>query len=105
MKDLNLQSTINTPELENKIRAGLDRLYDFQHEDGGWGWWKEDQSMVFMTAYVVSGLAQAKAAGYDVKDDALKSAETWLKGQLAQHEAMRAIPRGEGSRPVPGPKG
>ena len=90
MKDLTLQSTINTPELEKKIRAGLDRLYDFQHEDGGWGWWKEDQSMVFMTAYVVSGLAQAKAAGYNVKDDALKNAENWLKGQLAQHEAMRA---------------
>lgn len=90
MKDLNLQSTINTPELENKIRAGLDRLYDFQHDDGGWGWWKEDDSMVFMTAYVVSGLAQAKAAGYDVKADALTNAEKFLKGQLAQHERMKA---------------
>ncbi|HEY6348596.1 MAG TPA: MG2 domain-containing protein [Candidatus Angelobacter sp.] len=90
MKDLNLQSTINTPELEKKIRAGMDRLYDFQHEDGGWGWWKEDDSMVFMTAYVVSGLAQAKAAGYDVKADALENAEKWLKGQLAQHERMKA---------------
>lgn len=89
MKDLNLQSTINTPELENKIHAGLDRLYDFQHEDGGWGWWKEDESQVFMTAYVVSGLAQAKAAGYDVKDDAMKNAENWLKSQLKQHERMR----------------
>ena len=90
MKDLNLQSTINTPELDKKIRAGLDRLYDFQHDDGGWGWWKEDQSMVFMTAYVVSGLAQAKAAGYDVKPDALTNAEKWLKGQLEQHERMKA---------------
>ncbi|HEY6249921.1 MAG TPA: MG2 domain-containing protein [Candidatus Angelobacter sp.] len=90
MKDLNLQSTINTPELDKKIRAGLDRLYDFQHQDGGWGWWKEDDSMVFMTAYVVSGLAQAKAAGYDVKADVLENAEKWLKGQLAQHERMKA---------------
>ena len=90
MKDLNLQSTINTPELEKKISAGLDRLYDFQHEDGGWGWWKEDDSMVFMTAYVVSGLAQAKAAGYEVKADVLENAEKWLKGQLAQHERMKA---------------
>jgi alpha-2-macroglobulin len=90
IKDLNLQSTINTPELEKKIRAGLDRLYDFQHEDGGWGWWKEDESQLFMTAYVVSGLAQAKSAGYDVKDEAMQNAEKWLKGQLAQHERMRA---------------
>ena len=35
MKDLKLESTVNTPELEKKIRAGLDRLYDFQHDDGG----------------------------------------------------------------------
>lgn len=89
MKDLNLQSTINTPDLERKIRAGLDRLYDFQHEDGGWGWWKEDESHVFMTAYVIGGLAQAKGVGYEVKEEALQNAEKWLKGQLAQHERMR----------------
>ncbi|HSM85779.1 MAG TPA: MG2 domain-containing protein, partial [Candidatus Limnocylindrales bacterium] len=90
MKDLKLESTINTPELEKKIRAGLERLYDFQHDDGGWGWWKEDESMVFMTAYVVSGLAQARDAGYDVNGEKLKNAENWLKGQLKQHERMRA---------------
>ncbi|PYP91960.1 MAG: alpha-2-macroglobulin [Candidatus Angelobacter sp. Gp1-AA117] len=89
MKDLKLQSTVNSADLNKKVQAGMERLYDFQHEDGGWGWWKEDQSMVFMTAYVVSGLAQAKAVGYDVKDEALKNAENWLKGQLAAHERMK----------------
>jgi len=90
MQDLKLQSTINTPELKKKISAGLDRLYDFQHEDGGWGWWKEDESMVFMTAYVISGMAQAKAAGYDVQDNAVDRGREWLKGQLAQHQRMKA---------------
>ena len=89
MKDLNLQSTINTPELEKKIGAGLERLYDFQHDDGGWGWWKEDQSYVFMTAYVVSGLAQAKSSGYDIKAEALTNGENFLKRQLQQHPNMR----------------
>jgi uncharacterized protein YfaS (alpha-2-macroglobulin family) len=89
MKDLKLESTINTPELEKKIRAGLDRLYDFQHEDGGWGWWKEDESHVFMTAYVVSGLAQAKAAGYDIKGDALQNSQKWLKKQLDTYKRMK----------------
>jgi uncharacterized protein YfaS (alpha-2-macroglobulin family) len=89
MKDLNLQSTINTPELEKKIRAGLDRLYDFQHDDGGWGWWKEDESHVFMTAYVVSGLAQAKAAGYDIKSAALENSIKWLKQQLEKYKRMK----------------
>ncbi|MEO8662647.1 MAG: MG2 domain-containing protein, partial [Bryobacteraceae bacterium] len=34
-KDLKLKSNLNEAELGKKIRAGLDRLYDFQHEDGG----------------------------------------------------------------------
>jgi uncharacterized protein YfaS (alpha-2-macroglobulin family) len=89
MKDLNLQSTVDTPELAKKIRTGLDRLYDFQHDDGGWGWWKEDQSYVFMTAYVVSGLSQAKSAGYQVKEEALTNGGNFLKNQLAQHANMR----------------
>ena len=62
--------SLDTAALQQKIRAGLDRLYNFQHEDGGWGWWETDESHPFMTAYVVAGLAQAKAAGVQVDDDA-----------------------------------
>src|SRR5258708_40044898 len=89
MKDLNLESTINTPALAGKISAGLDRLYDFQPDDGGWGWWKEDESHVFMTAYVVSGLAQAKAAGYEIKEAALRNSQKWLKKQLDTYKRMK----------------
>ena len=49
------------------MQAGLDRLYQYQHPDGGWGWWQTDDSQPFMTAYVLAGLVQAKAAGYDVE--------------------------------------
>src|SRR5262249_54970446 len=89
MKDLKLESTIDTPELERKIQAGLERLYAFQHDDGGWGWWKEDQSYVFMTAYVVSGLAHAKTAGYEVKPEAISNGTKFLVRQLQQHPNMR----------------
>ncbi|MDW8310981.1 MAG: alpha-2-macroglobulin family protein, partial [Verrucomicrobiales bacterium] len=34
----------NLAELDKMTQAGLDRLYDFQHGDGGWGWWKEGES-------------------------------------------------------------
>lgn len=89
MKELKLETSVNSPELELKIRAGLDRLYDFQHDDGGWGWWKEDESQVFMTAYVVSGLAQARGAGYDVKSDAIDKGKNWLRGSMAKYPRMR----------------
>ncbi len=44
-----------------------------QHGDGGWGWWKTDDSDDYMTAYVVQGLALAKQAGVDVRSDVLRS--------------------------------
>jgi|GEM_PF-707036 len=49
-----------------KIAAdGFQRLIKMQHSDGGWGWWNYDDSSPFMTAYVLDGLAQAKAIGYN----------------------------------------
>ncbi len=89
LKDLRVPQTVDTPELEKKIKAGMERLKDFQHEDGGWGWWKDDESQVFMTAYVVSGFAQAHGAGYDVQAASLERAEKWLHEALAQHPNMR----------------
>jgi uncharacterized protein YfaS (alpha-2-macroglobulin family) len=88
MKDLHLQSTVDTPELEKKIAAGIERLKGFQHEDGGWGWWKDDDSRVFMTAYVLSGFGQAHAAGYDVDPDVLANAEEFLLTSLNRSPNM-----------------
>src|SRR4051794_37859628 len=36
--------------LDEIAGASMTRLYDFQHGDGGWGWWKEGSSDSFMTA-------------------------------------------------------
>lgn len=89
MKDLHLEATVNTPELGKKIAAGIARLKDFQHDDGGWGWWKEDESQVFMTAYVISGFGQARAAGYNPGADSLGHAYDFLHNSVAKHPTMR----------------
>ena len=78
IKQLGTQSNIKPQDLDRKVRAGLDRLYSYQHEDGAWGWWKTDDDNVFMTAYVVQGLGQARDAGYDVGYQALPKAREWL---------------------------
>ena len=90
LKDLHLSTNVNTPELEKKIAAGIERLKGFQHEDGGWGWWKEDESVVFMTAYVVSGFGQAHTAGYDLDAESMSRAQDWLRRSLDQNPNMRA---------------
>jgi len=79
VQTLGLKTNIDKAQLEKMVRAGLERLQDYQHEDGGWGWWKTDESQVFMTAYVVSGLAQAKAAGYSIPEEVVANGAAWLE--------------------------
>jgi uncharacterized protein YfaS (alpha-2-macroglobulin family) len=83
-----LKSPIDRKVLNDEVQAGLERLYSFQHDDGGWGWWPDDQSMVFMTAYVVNGLGQTKSAGYTVDDQRIAKAEAWLTSTLNAHPDM-----------------
>ncbi|MGC2401112.1 MAG: alpha-2-macroglobulin family protein [Acidobacteriaceae bacterium] len=88
LKKLNLSGLVSAADLQTRINAGLDRLNDLKHDDGGWGWWKEDATNVFMTAYVVSGLAEAKNAGYAKAPTNLDGGVAYLQKQLAQHPRM-----------------
>ncbi|HTR64617.1 MAG TPA: alpha-2-macroglobulin family protein, partial [Terriglobales bacterium] len=90
LRELKLKSAVDPAKLKAQVTAGLQRLYDFQHEDGGWGWWKEDDSMIFMTAYVVAGLSQAKTAGYDVAPDPINNGKKFLHQALRDHPNMIA---------------
>lgn len=90
VKELGLTAPPPSVELESKIAAGLRRLYQFQHDDGGWGWWETDETHPFMTAYVVAGLAQAQAAGYTVDQDRLERGRESLVKQL--NENQNAVP-------------
>jgi uncharacterized protein YfaS (alpha-2-macroglobulin family) len=53
-------------ELDRMTGAGLDRIYSLQRNDGGWGWWREDDSSPYQTAYVLQGLQAARQAGVTV---------------------------------------
>ena len=52
--------------LDRQVTEGLTRLYEYQHDDGGWGWWKTDENDPFMTAYALDGLLEAQKAGYTI---------------------------------------
>jgi uncharacterized protein YfaS (alpha-2-macroglobulin family) len=89
LQKLGVKSNIDPTTLHKQVQAGLDRLYTYQHEDGGWGWWQTDDSHPFMTAYVLAGLSQAKAAGFDVKQDAIDKGRAWLLPQFNQSGKVR----------------
>ena len=71
-----------TKELPDVIKKGLKRLYSFQHSDGGWGWWQNDQTHPYMTAYVVYGLSLAKLAGYEINEEVFQRGKENLFQQL-----------------------
>jgi uncharacterized protein YfaS (alpha-2-macroglobulin family) len=73
-------------ELDEITKQSLDRLYNFQHADGGWGWWKDGDSDHFMTAYVVWGMTLAKQAGVSIKADSLARAAGYLDKELVEEE-------------------
>lgn len=75
-------------DLDAVTKASMARLYDFQHGDGSWGWWKESAGDAFMTAYVVWGFAVAKSAGLGVNDAAVNRAVSWLETQLPRAEGQ-----------------
>ena len=76
----------NVDEIDKMVDAGLKRLYDFQHSDGGWGWWKDDSSDRFMTAYVLWGLSLAREAGVDIKSGVVEHGAGYLRNVIVEDE-------------------
>jgi uncharacterized protein YfaS (alpha-2-macroglobulin family) len=73
-------------ELDKIVKAGLDRLHDFQHSDGGWGWWKQGESDHWMTAYVVWGLVLARDAEVKIDRNVLERGANFLDKVLVEEE-------------------
>ncbi len=73
-------------DLARATSAGLERLYDLQHGDGSWSWWKNGDGDRFMTAYVVWGLSLARDAEVDVDQAKLDAGGEWLGRVLVEAE-------------------
>jgi uncharacterized protein YfaS (alpha-2-macroglobulin family) len=64
------------------INASVQRLYSFQHNDGGWGWWIGDDTHDYQTAWVIFGLATTAEAGYEVDQAVIDRGAAWLNDHL-----------------------
>ena len=71
-------------DLPAKVSAGLQRLYGYQHNDGGWGWWYDDSTHDYQTAWVVFGLAVTAEAGYEVDPGVIERGAVWLRDHLGE---------------------
>lgn len=82
LKDIPTARISDQNNLAVKVQRGMDRLYSYQHADGGWGWWKDDETDPFMTAYVVDGLTLAQKAGYSVDPSSIERGRNKLVEML-----------------------
>jgi uncharacterized protein YfaS (alpha-2-macroglobulin family) len=77
---------LDRPDLERAlpelVSTGLQRLYNQQHYDGGWGWWVQDESDPFMTAYVLLGMIEAERAGFVADEKVMERAGEFLQKSL-----------------------
>ncbi|MDF1513014.1 MAG: alpha-2-macroglobulin family protein, partial [Anaerolineae bacterium] len=77
---------IDQPELSSKItgqvRSAVQRLINEQHYDGGWGWWRSEDSNTYLTSYALQALVEADRAGFPVERNVMHRAADYLRENM-----------------------
>jgi uncharacterized protein YfaS (alpha-2-macroglobulin family) len=79
---LGIRNELLEADLPPMVDLGLQKLYGFQHNDGGWGWWYDDSTDINQTAYVLLGLSMTEQAGFDVDDGVMERGTAALRRLL-----------------------
>lgn len=71
---------LNAEQVDMMINSGLQKIYDLQNTDGGFGFWSgSETSYPYLTAYVLFGLEQTLAAGISVDPGILDRTRQFLR--------------------------
>jgi hypothetical protein len=89
LQDLDLAKPGLEADLRQQVTVGLQRLYNNQHSDGGWGWWVDDESNPTVSAWVVFGLVKAQQSGFSVEQAVIDNGVGYLRGQLLSPTRLR----------------
>jgi hypothetical protein len=76
--------------LAQRVGVALQRLYAQQHYDGGWGWWVNNDSNPYLTAYVLHGMLEAHRAGFSVDEEAMTRAAAYLRDELPSVSSLKS---------------
>ena len=73
-----------------KVHAmAMEKLRSYQHGDGGWGWWANDTTNMYLTSIVLEGYHLLNSAGYAIDKDESGRGLNWLK--QAHQTAMKQL--------------
>ncbi len=86
------QLGVGGPALQAKvdplIKASIQKLYGLQHYDGGWGWWVDDSTDAYETAWVLFGLGLMDQSGYSIDPSVMEHAAEWLKYNMSYSDQV-----------------
>jgi len=82
LQKLNVDSPQLEANLDFAMDFGLNRLLTSQNYDGGWGWFAQMESSPYVTAYALLGLIEARLSGYDVPEDVIYNATSFIRQQI-----------------------
>ena len=73
-------------DVQKDISLALQKLYLYQHPDGGWNWWEFDQTDGDITATVLDALVSTKACGYAVDQQRILRGAAALNKLLVEQQ-------------------
>lgn len=82
LKDFGIANADLQNNLAVNIGAQVQRLYQLQHGDGGWGLWATDNSIPHTTSYAVLALNAASKAGFSVDENVIQRGKDYLNDYL-----------------------
>ena len=88
LAELGLNNPDLAAKLDEQVSVGLQRLYTRQNVDGGWGWFAQEKSNPYTSAYVLFGLVSAKESGYDVDTEVMARGARFLQRQLKSPDKL-----------------
>ncbi len=90
LEEMGLERPALRQQLAQQVGLALQRLYAWQHYDGGWGWWVNDKSDAYLTAYVLHGLLEARRAGFTVDEEVMADGRSFLRDALPSVDRVKA---------------
>ncbi len=82
LQKLNLDKPELRAQLDAAVKYALGRLKTEQHDDGGWGWFPNDESNPLTSTYALLGLVEAKASDLGVDEDMFNRAVEYVMSTL-----------------------
>lgn len=74
-------------------KQAMVKLDEYQHGDGGWGWWTNDTSNPYLTALVLEGYKLLEETGYYVDPARKKRGLDWLASSSTELQKQLSDPK------------